>query len=142
GPNLSGSVGVTGNVGSLSVVGTMTNTAVVSAGSLTAMTVGPNLLAPGHDMAGQILVSSAGLLGDLRVSGGTPGTIVAGHVGTVRVYGGYGPVVLQINEAGIQRRVEAAVPGMDYPIPPPPPAAPPPISPRGVTFQYDYESGS
>jgi len=82
-----------------------------------------------------------GTLGELRVAGGTPGTIVAGHVGSVRAYGGYGPLVLQIKEAGIQRRLEAAVPGMDFPIPPPPPAPVPTTSPSGVLFQYVYESG-
>jgi hypothetical protein len=50
--------------------------------------------------------------------------------------------VLQIKENGIQRRVEAAVPGLDFPIPLPPPAPIPATSPVGVLFQYVYESGS
>jgi hypothetical protein len=66
--------------------------------------------------------------------------VVAGQVGTIGVYGGYGPVVAQIKEAGIQRRLEAALPSSPYPVPPPPLAPTPPVSPTGVTFQYFYES--
>jgi hypothetical protein len=118
----------------------LTRPSVLHAGSIDTMTIGPDMLVPGDDLAGQLIVDAT--LGSLRVAGGTPGTIVAGHVGIVRTYGGYGPLVLQIKENGIQRRVEAAVPGMDFPIPPPPPAPIPPTSPAGVLFQYVYESGS
>jgi hypothetical protein len=118
----------------------LTRPSVLHAGSIDTMTIGPDMLVGGDDLAGQLIVD--GTLGSLRVAGGTPGTIVAGHIGIVRTYGGYGPLVLQINENGIQRRVEAAVPGMDFPIPPPPPAPIPPTSPTGVLFQYVYESGS
>ena len=77
------------------------------------MTIGPDMYSPGHDMAGRIIVG--GTLGDLRVAGGTPGTIVAGHIGTVRVYGGFGPIMLQLKENGIQRRVEVALPRRPVP---------------------------
>jgi hypothetical protein len=128
-----------GNIQQMTIGHALTGAGQLTAGNIDSMTIGPDMLTPGDDMAGRISV--LGTLGDLRVAGGTPGTIVAGGVGTVRVYGGYGPVVLQINEAGIQRRIEAAVPGMDYPLPPPP-ASNSPVSPTGVTFQYYYESGS
>src|SRR5262249_17379535 len=57
--------------------------ALTSAGQLTAenidtLTIGPDLLTPGDDMAGRVNVP--GTLGNLRVAGGTPGTVVAGHV--------------------------------------------------------------
>jgi Concanavalin A-like lectin/glucanases superfamily/PKD domain/Matrixin len=139
--NLTGTLTVQGNVAAAAVGGTVANTAVVAvSGNLTAMTVGPDALSAGHDLAGRLSVG--GTLGGLRVAGGTPGTIVAGHVGSVRVYGGYGPLVAQIKENGIQRRIEVAVPGNDYPLPAPPPAATSAASPAGVTFQYVYESGA
>jgi hypothetical protein len=129
-----------GNIQQMTIGHALGRAGTLSAASIVSLSIGPDMVTPGDDMAGRLIV--AGTLGDLRVAGGTPGTVVAGQVGTVRVYSGYGPVVLQINEAGIQRRVEAAVPGSDYPIPLPPPVATPPISPAGVTFQYYYESGS
>jgi hypothetical protein len=111
----------------------------LTAGSIGEMTIGPAQLVTGDDLAGQLFV--LGTLGDLRVAGGTPGNISAGHVGTIRTYGGYGPYVLQILENGIQRRVEAAVPANPYPLLQSPPQAPS-TSPAGVTFQYYYESGN
>ncbi|HEX7379491.1 MAG TPA: hypothetical protein VF278_20380, partial [Pirellulales bacterium] len=72
------------------------------------------------------------------VAGGTPGDIFAAAVGTIEVDRGYGPDVLQIDEAGIQRRVEATVPSDPYPLLPNPPQAPT-DSPAGVTFQFIYE---
>jgi hypothetical protein len=109
---------------------------VTAAGNLPAMAVGPDRLVPGDDMAGQIIVGGA--LGDLRVAGGTPGTIAAAAVGTVRTYGGFGPFVAQIMEAGVRRRVEADLPGNEYPIPP---AVPVPTTrpSQYVNFQYVYE---
>jgi hypothetical protein len=138
GQDYAGTVTVTQNIGLLAIGGTMTNTGLVqTGGDLDEMTIGPDMYSPGHDMAGRIIVG--GTLGDLRVAGGTPGTIQAGHVGTVRVYGGFGPLMLQLKENGIQRRVEVAVPGDPYPLPAPPPAPPPPQSPANVRFQYVYE---
>ncbi len=129
-----------GNIQSLTVGGSLTYPGrVIAGGDLTEMTVGPNAFSPGHDMAGQVIVG--GTLADLRVAGGTPGNVIAGHVGTIRTYGGYGPYVLQVRENGIQRRVEAALPGSPYPLLYSPPQAPF-SSPTGVTFQYFYESGS
>jgi hypothetical protein len=125
-----------GSVQLLTIVHAMTRKAILTAGSIDTATIGPNSLVMGDDMAGQMIL---GRLGDLRVAGGTPGTIIAKTIGTVRTYGGYGSLVLQINEAGIQRRVEAAVPGADYPIPPPPPAPVPATTPAGMTIQYVYE---
>src|SRR6516162_239063 len=112
------------------------------------MTIGPAHLSVGQDMAGQIVVS--GTLGSLRVAGGTPGSITAGHIGTVSVYGGFGPVVLQITENGIQRRVEEATPTNPYPLPNPyTQAATSPYAtvnaagtPSYINIQYVYESAT
>src|SRR5208337_4728059 len=87
--------------------------------------------------AGTLIVS--GTLKSLTVDSGTPGTVVAGQIGTIGVYAGYGPVVAQIKEAGIQRRIEAAVPSTPFPTPFPTPPPPPAVSPTGITFQYFYE---
>lgn len=148
GNDLSGSMTVDGNATTIAIGGSLTNTGIVNvsnsgnpdSANLVRMTIGPDQLSPGHDMAGQIIVS--GTLTLLRVAGGTPGAIVAGHVGSVLVYGGYGPLVSQIKENGIQRRIEAALPGDPYPLPDPPPAQTPPNNLPGVLFQYTYESGS
>jgi len=140
GNNFNGTLFDSGPIQKLTIGGALGAAATLHVGGdLTEMTLGPDMFSPGHDMAGTLIVD--GTLGDLRVAGGTPGNITAGHVGTIRTYGGYGPYVLQIKENGIQRRVEAAVPSSPYPVlnsPPVPTAA----SPASVTFQYYYESGS
>jgi hypothetical protein len=128
-----------GNIQMLSIGRSLTASGQLLAGSIDLLTVGPDLLSAGHDMGGQIIVS--GLLTEMRVAGGTPGTISAGSVGSVRAYGGFGPVVLRIQENGIQRRLEAAVPNNPFPIAALPPAPPPNVLPEGVLFQYVYESG-
>ena len=134
GRDISGTLHAGGSIHNLSLGRSLTNTGVVSTGqNLDSMTVG-------GDLAGQLIVGV--LLSTLRVTGGTPGTITAGHVGTIGALGGYGPVVLQVNEGGTQRRVEAAVPSVPYPVPPPPPAPTPPISPSAPRLTYFYESGA
>ncbi len=97
-----------------------------------------------NDLSGVIQVG--GTLSTLNVQGGTPGSITAGRVGDIAVQGGYGPVVLQVNENGTERTVEAAVPGTPYPQPiAPPPLTPYPTSessdanPAGFNFQFLYE---
>src|SRR5262249_34897146 len=57
----------------------------------------------------------------------------------IAVDAGYGPLVAQIKENGIQRRIEAAAPSAPFPTPPPPPAPIPAVSPAGITFRYFYE---
>ena len=128
-----------GNIQSLTVGHAVTATGSLTAGNIAAMTVGPDALAPGDDMAGRIVVT--GTLTDLRVAGGTPGTIAAGHIGAIRVYGGYGPLVAQVMEGGIERRSEVAIAAQPYPLAVPPPSPSPAASPAGVTVQYYYESG-
>jgi hypothetical protein len=141
GLDVAGHITAAGDIGTLAAGRSVTYQGVVQAdGDLDTMTVGPDQFVFGDDMAGQVLVG--GTLTELRVAGGTPGTIVAGHVGGVRAYGGFGPLILQINDNGIQRRVEAAVPANPYPLLAPPPAPTPAVSPAGVVFQYFYESGS
>jgi hypothetical protein len=148
GQDLSGFVSETGTMQQVLIGGSLTYTGIVNASNssnpaaanIVFMAIGPNYFSPGHDMAGQIIVS--GTLTLLRVAGGTPGTIVAGQVGQVLVYGGYGPLVSQIKENGIQRRVEAAVPANPYPLPNPPGQQPPPNDLPNVFFQYIYEGTS
>jgi hypothetical protein len=137
GGNLSGLVQESLTVQTLSVGGSVTPTGLIVAQNPTPALGNIVMMTVGQDMAGRVIVS--GTLTSLRVHGGTPGTIVAGQVGTVGTDAGFGPLVLQINEAGIQRRVEAAVPGQDYPFPAPPPAPTPPRSPAAATFRYFYE---
>jgi hypothetical protein len=138
--DIAGSITVTGSVGTATIGGAVTGTGVVHVGNIASMVIGPSSVkSAGHDLAGQLTVDNT--LTSLRVAGGTPGTIVAGHIGTVGVYGAYGPLVAQIKENGIQRRVEAAVPGQDYVVAVTPPAALP-VSPANVNFQFFYESGA
>lgn len=137
---VSGSIGVLNSpTGVLSVGGAVTKTGLISAGNLFGLTIGPDGPTAGSDLAGQIIVSSGGLLGDLRIAGGAPGTITAGRVGTIRVYAGYGPFVLQVNEAGVQRSVQATVPSAPFPVAPSPTAGALPNPLPGVTFQLFYE---
>lgn len=93
------------------------------------------------DMSGSITV--AGNLGTLNVQGGTPGTITAATVGNIAVQGGYGPVVLQVNEGGVQRRVDAAPIATPYPQPMAvgtyPTSALLDAGPAHVNFQFLYE---
>lgn len=129
-----------GTVQLVTISQALTTPGKLLAGSIDTMTIGPDQLVPGDDLAGQLIVT--GTLTRLRVAGGTPGNITAGQVGTVSVYGGYGPYVLQILENGIQRRVEAAIPGQDYPLLHYPQPQPPVNSLPTMTLQYIYESAS
>ncbi len=121
------------NVGTLAVGGAMSGLVTISA-SLGDMWVG-------QDLAGLINVGQT--LGQLTVIGGTPGSIIAKSIDTMGVYGGYGAVVAQIKENGVERRLEAAVPASPYPQPIPlfsyPTSATTRVSPAGVNFQYLYE---
>jgi len=121
------------NINTLTVGGAMAGLVNVSANL--------NTMSVGQDMSGLINVGAT--LGQLTVLGGTPGSIVATTIGTVGTYGGYGPLVAQIKENGIQRRVEAAVPSTPYPFPLPlysyPTSAAMLASPAMVNFQYFYE---
>jgi hypothetical protein len=129
-----------GDIDTIAIAGSLTVTGILRASSIGTMTIGPptTQAIPGHDLAGQVIVS--GLLGTLIVDGATTGTITAGSVGTIGVYGGYGPIVAQLTVGGTQQFIEATVPSTPYPIIAPPPAARPAQSPAGVTFQYFYES--
>ena len=121
------------NIGNLTVGGAMAGLTTVS-GNLNTMSVG-------RDLAG--LVNVGQTLSQLTVTGGTPGSIVAKTIGTVGVDGGYGPVVAQIEENGIERRIEAAVPASPYPMARSlysyPTSAATLASPAGVNFEYFYE---
>ena len=109
---------------------------MLNAGTIGTMKIGPNHLVVGDNLAGYVNV--LGNLGSLTVAGGTPGSIAAGTIGTVAVYGGYGPIVAQIKEDGIQRQINATSP--NYPYAAPNPAAlPSPSSSSYVNFEYFYE---
>jgi hypothetical protein len=118
------------------VIGSITPSAALTVGGLDSLVVGPNHLSVGQNLAGTVNVT--GTLGSVQVAGGTPGTITAGHVGTVEAYGGYGPVVLRIIENGVERRVEEATPTQPYPQPNAAALASGPY----VNVQYVYESGT
>ena len=96
------------------------------AGTVAAANVGDVTI--GGDLRGTVLV--AGTLNHLSAGGATPGTITAGDIGTVSASASIGPVVLQINEAGVWRRVLAT------------PADPTRLSVDGVRFAYYYDSTS
>jgi hypothetical protein len=136
--NVSGLIQETLTINSLYIGGSLSRSGIVSAVNIVNATLGNiNSMTIGIDLAGRLIVS--GTLSMLTVNGGTPGTVTSGQVGTIAVYAGYGPVVAQINENGIQRRIEAAAPSAPFPTPPPPPAPIPAVSPAGITFQYFYE---
>ena len=82
--------------------------------------------AVGGDLSG--LVAVTGPLGRLDVLGATLGPIVAGDVGIVTVRGAHGPLVLQIDEGGVARRVAVT------------PAFGSQQSINGVRFSYVYDS--
>jgi hypothetical protein len=125
-----------GSLQSVTIGHAMTPGSVLSAGSVDAMSVGPNHLVVGDNLAGQLSV--LGKLGAVTIAGGTPGTITAGSIGTLGVAGGYGPVVAQIRENGIQRRIDAALPTDPYPVPVAT-ALPTPSGSTYVNFAYFYE---
>ena len=130
GKDLDGTLIVSGTLGTFNLGGSLGYTGVITLGNLNSMTI--------HGATGGA-ATILGTLGHLTVDGGTPGTVTAGRIGTIGVYGGYGPIVARIEENGIQRLIEAAVPSTPFPTPPPPPAPTPAISPMGITFQYFYE---
>ena len=130
-----------GTVQSVTIGGSMTATGSLMVGSLDLLSIGPmpGQLSPGHDLAGQVIVNNK--LQTVVVDGGTPGTITAGTIGTISVYGGYAPLVTQINEAGIQRKIETAIPTTPYPLSPGYPNAPLPLpdSMAKTLFKFFYE---
>ncbi len=130
GRDLAGTISVPGAVTTGSIEGSLSYTGVLSAGSINSLSVGANL-------AGQLDV--IGTLGTTTVQGATPGTINAGEIGTISVDAGYGPLIAQIEEFGVERLIEATVPGAPFPIAPATPQPPAPASPGLVTFRYFYE---
>jgi hypothetical protein len=123
------------------LIGTaMTPGSILNAGSIDNMVIGSSS-SPGQPVVGDNLagiVNVLGKLGSLVVDGGTPGSISAGSIGTIGVNGGYGPIVAQIKEGGIQRAINATLPDNPYPAPNPA-ALPAPSGSSYVNFQYFYE---
>jgi len=107
---------------------------VTVAGDLGTLDVGRGFTEIGHDMAGYIDVT--GTLGTARIGGDTPGEFVAGHVGTIGAYGGFGPVALNVIEAGVQRWLEVDPAGVVFSQASPFDTAGSPY----VNIQYLYES--
>ncbi len=94
------------------------------------------------DVAGDVtgLVNVAGTLARAVVQGGTPGVFEAHAVGVIDTLAGYGPVVSQVIENGIERRVAAAAVGSNpYPLAAPLHQTTTAPSPGQVTFRSMYE---
>jgi hypothetical protein len=98
GGDFSGSLTDAGAITPVSIGGTLTSNGVLTAGSISTMTVGGN-------MAGLITVN--GLLGTLAVTGGTLGKIVAGDIHLITVQAGSGNVLLNVVENGVEREILA-----------------------------------
>ncbi len=130
GQDLAGTLTVPGTLGTAAVGGSISYTGVMTAGNL-------NSLMIRNDMGGEVDV--LGMLKTMTVDGGTPGKVAASQIGTIGVYAGYGPVVGQIEEYGVQRLIDATVPSAPFPTPAAMPQPAPSPSPAGVTFQYFYE---
>ena len=119
--DVAGTINVSGNLQTLNVKnGSIAAGAIVDAGSLGSAYIGGN-------MAGQINVT--GNLGSATVGGGTSGSFVAAQVGSISAGAGFGPVVLQVTEGGIQRLLEATSTSNSPSL-------------AGVSFRYIYESHS
>jgi hypothetical protein len=140
--NLAGIVDVTpGDLGSLTIGpdGSITTTAQVNvAGDLDTMTMLGSTPNVGQVMAGTIDV--VGTLGTATIAGGTPGLFIAGHVGTIGAYGGFGPIVLRVIEAGVQRWLEEDPAGQVFSQPDAAATATTPGEPNYINTQYFYES--
>jgi hypothetical protein len=140
--NLAGIVDVTvGNLGTLIVgsAGSITTTAQVNvAGNLNTLTMQGATPNVGQVMAGVIDVF--GTLGTATIAGGTPGLFIAGHVGTIGAYGGFGPVVLRVIEAGVQRWLEEDPTGQVFSQANAAGTATTPGNPNYINTQYFYES--
>ncbi len=139
--NLAGTVTVFSNLGTLEVgsAGSITTTAHVNVGgnlnTLTMEGATPNV---GQVMAGVITV--IGTLGTATIAGGTPGLFIAGHVGTIGAYGGFGTVVLRVIEAGVERWLEEDPAGTVFSQPNAADTATTPGDPNYINTQYFYES--
>ena len=118
--NFTGLLNDDGTITTAVIGASLTSTGILNADAIDIMTVQ-------IDLAG--LVNVTGLLDSLTVQGGTPGKVIAGDVHTIAVYAGYGPKVLQVIEAGIERQIQALRVGGDD-------------MPNSVTFAFLYDSFS
>jgi hypothetical protein len=121
---------------------------VIDATSITSLTIDQSLaglvdvtgdlgsVTIGQDLSGEIEVG--GTLGSLSVGGATPGSVVAGHVGTISAAAAIGPVVLQIEDDGVERQLQAATAGNPFPLPGQTATG----TLAQTTFRYIYESGT
>ncbi len=97
--DFSGLLNDAGTITTAAIEGSFTSAGILNAGSIATMTVGDN-------MAGLINVTN--LLGTLTVDGGTPGQIIAGNINVITVLAGFGNIVFNVTEAGVQREIFAA----------------------------------
>ena len=96
GGNFSGQLTDAGAITTANITDSLTG--VLDAGSIATMTIG-------GDLAGTLDVT--GLLGTLTVDGGTPGQIIVGNVQVITVLAGYGNIVFNLTENGVQREILA-----------------------------------
>ena len=98
GGNFSGLLNNAGAMDPVTIVGSLTSTGILNAGSIGTMIVG-------GDLAGVLNVT--GLLDALAIGGGSPGEIIAGDIHVITVQAGFGNKVFQVIEGGVERQIQA-----------------------------------
>jgi hypothetical protein len=131
--NISGTIQAGQTVTTFTLGGSVTDTGVIQAGAI-------NFLTIAGDMAGALNVT--GKLATLVIEGSASGTISAGDIDTLGVYLAHGPIVANITEGGVSRRIEAALPENPYPNAKDANTPDGLKFPSAVTFQYFYDSRS
>ncbi len=118
GQDLAGTVAVSGPLGTAKVAGSLTGS--LSAGSIGSLSVGKDLT--GH-------VTAAQQLGPIIVGGTSSGSISAGQVFTLAAANAHGPLILDVVQGAVERKVLAtALPGFS-------------LSAVSFTYSYDATSG-
>jgi hypothetical protein len=87
-------------------------------------------------MAGLIDVTAG--LGNVTVGGATPGALIAGSLGTIAARAATGPVVLQVQIAGVERQLQTPTASNPFPQPGQLPSG----SLAQTTFRYYLSSGT
>src|SRR5581483_8685767 len=98
GCNFAGTINVSSSIWTFTIGGSFKSCGVVNAGSINSMTIT-------GDFNG--LLNVIGLLNQLTVDGRAPGTITVGDVNVITVLTGWGNVLLNVTEDGIQREILA-----------------------------------
>ena len=125
-------------IGQLTIDGSLTGRGEVAAGTIDAMSIGGSMdgtltaagtidaMSVGGSLDGTLTV--AGALGHLSVGGATTGQITAQSIGTISAAAATGPLILRVDEGGVDRQVVAT------------PADPAHPSLGGLRFAYLYDS--